>query len=180
MNKEMLNLLAEIGTGGSLESRLTNWAIKKLLDGKETPSVALLAGLSQNELGNAVELFLKAAKELGYTVPSRDELLKAFIYKEVVIIAKEFLDNNIDIIKASELISSYKADLDPEWDDNDLTSFWVISDDFSNKNAHPESMEEDNRQEQLKAKEELLEICTPNAVKAAKNIVQKYSELLQL
>ncbi|MGE5497231.1 MAG: hypothetical protein ACM3Q2_04140 [Syntrophothermus sp.] len=103
--------------------------------------------------------------------------MNALIIKEVINIAKDMLENKIDIVKASDLISSYHYDLDPDWNDSDLTRFWVISDDFSYYSIPPELMEENYRHKQMLAREELLAICTPEAIMAAENIIRKYKDL---
>jgi hypothetical protein len=75
MTKDAMWLMAEVEFGGASADELIQWACDRLVEGGDSASLVLLAGLTPAENDKASDLFCEAVRELGYRVPERRELM---------------------------------------------------------------------------------------------------------
>jgi len=75
VKSDYLWLLAQLERELPVDRELVDWARSVMLDGLDSPSLVLLAGLTPCEHDDAKKLFLSSLAELGFHVPGRRRLM---------------------------------------------------------------------------------------------------------
>jgi len=108
MKEEIFRFLALIEMDINCEKELVKWAEEKLTNNVETKSLVLLAGLSEKEYTNAIELFNKVVEELNIQRPNKKDVL--LFYSKLI--ARDILENKIDPNDGCDIIRNISIHLD--------------------------------------------------------------------
>jgi hypothetical protein len=111
MENELLVLMARYESGDISDSGLVDWALEKLEEGFESKSLILLAGLAPGEYDEAQGLLRNTMIELGYELPSEEELL----LQRAKDIAVKIVRKEIDPHEGADLLDDISTSLgDPD------------------------------------------------------------------
>src|SRR5262245_50935256 len=107
MNAETANLVLGLSVSSRLPRRAEEW----LLEGYDSPSLRMLAGLTEKDIDQAVPLFKKAVMELGWPLPDRLEAVKSLSRQ----VARQILSGEVQPYEGSKRIweLTLKAGGDP-------------------------------------------------------------------
>jgi hypothetical protein len=91
MTMSLLDIIARFELGKATIHDLSEWASEIILQGKDTPALVLLAGITQAESEDIYPLLHKIANDLGFQYPSTKQIKLA----QARFIAREIIDGKV-------------------------------------------------------------------------------------
>jgi hypothetical protein len=122
MTMSLLDIIARFELGKATIKDLSEWANEILLQGKDTPAVVLLAGITQAESEEIYPLLHKIALDLGNQYPSTEKIKLA----QARLIASEIIEGKVQPNDGCDQIAEINSVLG--WPD-ELSEFGALAHD---------------------------------------------------